>query len=225
MLKKKTSNRITVKSQIKFEQKIKNHQYLNSKTMTIKQFSKYYMGLCVSIMLFITSTINAQNFGIIPLGSIINVHGTSNVHDWDMKPTKITGDLGLNSSKQINALLIKLDVKSLKSGNGIMDGKTYDAFEYKKNPNITFQLTEASQVKLIDSDAEITLTGNLTMAGQTKKISIKTIGKITKTGDYQLKGSVPLKMTDYGMKPPTAMFGTMKTGDAVTVKFDVTFKG
>jgi hypothetical protein len=69
------------------------------------------------------------------------------------------------------------------------------------------------------------LTGNLSFSGQTRKISIKTIGKITKSRDYQLKGSVPLKMTDYKMKPPTAMLGTMKTGDAVTVEFDVTFKG
>jgi hypothetical protein len=28
-------------------------------------------------------------------------------------------------------------------------------------------------------------------------------------------------MSDYGMKPPTAMLGTIKTGDAVTVHFDL----
>ena len=193
--------------------------------MSKTQVSKYYIGLFISIMFFTVSSLNAQNSAIIPLSSVINVHGTSNVHDWDMKPNKINGDLGVTASKQISTLLIKLEAKSLKSGNGIMDGKTYDAFDYKKNPNIIFQLTEASTVKLSNQDGEVTLTGNLTMAGQTKKINIKAICKITKTGDYQIKGSVPLKMTDYGMKPPTAMLGTMKTGDAVTIKFDVTFKG
>ncbi len=193
--------------------------------MSKTQVSKYYIGLFISIMFFTVSNLNAQNSSIIPLSSVINVHGTSNVHDWDMKPNKINGDLGVTASKQISTLLIKLEAKSLKSGNGIMDGKTYDAFDYKKNPNIIFQLTEASTVKLSNQDGEVTLTGNLTMAGQTKKINIKAICKITKTGDYQIKGSVPLKMTDYGMKPPTAMLGTMKTGDAVTIKFDVTFKG
>jgi hypothetical protein len=62
------------------------------------------------------------------------------------------------------------------------------------------------------------------MAGETRKISFKTVCKTTKTGDYQLKGNVPLKMTDFKIKPPTAMLGAMKTGDAVTVKFDVSFK-
>jgi len=63
------------------------------------------------------------------------------------------------------------------------------------------------------------------MAGETKKISFKSIVKITTAGDYHLKGSASLKMTDFKMIPPTAFFGSMKTGDAVTVKFDVTFKG
>jgi polyisoprenoid-binding protein YceI len=183
------------------------------------------MILLVSIVFSIPNILKAQNFSVIPQSASINVHGTSNVHDWDMKPTKVTGELGINSSKQISAIIIKVEVKSLKSGNGIMDGKTYDAFDYKKNPYIVFQLIHASQAKLADNDTEITLTGNLTCAGQTRKISIKTTGKITKSGDYQLKGSVPLKMTDFKMKPPVAMLGTMKTGDAVTVKFDVTFKG
>ena len=193
--------------------------------MTKSQISKSFMILIVSILFSIPSVVKAQTFSIVPQTASINVHGTSNVHDWNMKPTKVTGELGLNSTKQISAITIKVEVKSLKSGNGIMDGKTYDAFDYKKNPYIVFQLTDASQAKLTENDTEVTLTGNLSFAGATRKISIKAIGKITKSGDYQLKGTVPLKMTDFKMKPPTAMMGTMKTGDAVTVKFDVTFKG
>lgn len=192
--------------------------------MTRLQFKRNFMMLSTSVMFSISSVITAQSLSIIPQSAFINVHGTSNVHDWDMKPNKVSGELGINGTKQINAITVKIEVKSLKSGNGIMDGKTYDAFDSKKNPYIVFQLTEASQAKLTDSDTEITLTGNLSFAGATRKTSIKATGKITKSGDCQLKGSIPLKMTDFKMKPPTAMLGTMKTGDAVTVKFDLTFK-
>lgn len=193
--------------------------------MTKSKLSRSFMILLVSIVVSTPSILKAQSFPISPLNASINVYGTSNVHDWDMKATNVAGELSLNSAKQINAILIKIEVKSLKSGNGIMDGKTYDAFDFKKNPYIVFQLTEMVQSKLSDSDSEITLTGNLSFAGATRKISFKTVGKITKAGDYQLRGSVPLKMTDFKMKPPTAMLGTMKTGDAVAIKFDVTFKG
>ncbi|MBC7523491.1 MAG: YceI family protein [Flavobacterium sp.] len=193
--------------------------------MTTPKFLRFFIILLISIILSTPSILKAQSCPIVPFNASINVHGTSNVHDWDMKATAVNGELGLNGSKQINTVLIKIDVKSLKSGNGIMDSKTYNAFDFKKNPYIVFQLTEMSQSKLSDNDSEIILIGNLSFAGATRKISIKTIGKITKLGDYQLKGSVPLKMTDFKMKPPTAMLGIMKTGDVVTIKFDVTFKG
>ncbi len=106
-----------------------------------------------------------------------------------------------------------------------MDGKTSDAFEAKKFPNIIFQLTDVVFNKVTEKESEVTLTGNLTLHGETKKFSIKSMAKITKTGGYQFKGSALLKMTEFKMKPPTAVMGTIKTGDAVTVKFDVTFKG
>ena len=193
--------------------------------MTTSKISKSFMILLVSLLFSITSVINAQNAAPVAQNSSIIVHGTSTIHEWDMKTTKFTGDLGVNAAKQINSALLKVEVKSLKSGKDGMDDKAYEAFDSKKNPHITFQLTEVSPVKLSESDAEIILTGNLTMGGATRKISFKTIAKITKSGDYQLKGSVPLKMTDFKMKPPTAMLGTIKSGDAVTIKFDVTFKG
>ena len=193
-------------------------------TISKKEYSKYYMGLFMGIMFFTANVGNAQSFDITPQNSTVSILGTSNVHDWEMKATKINSELTLSSSKQIISLVVKIPVISIKSGKGIMDNKTYDAFDSKKNPNIVFQLIEVSAIKLTDKDTEITLTGNLSMAGETRKISFKTIGKITKTGDYQLKGSVPLKMTDFKMKPPTAMLGAMKTGDAVSVKFDVSYK-
>lgn len=193
--------------------------------MTTSQKSKSFMMLLVSFIFSIFSIVKAQNAPVISQSSYINVHGTSTIHEWDMKTNKFSGEIGLTASKQINAISIKTEVKSLKSGKDGMDDKAYDAFDAKKNAYISFHLTEVSPVKLSESDTEITLTGNLTMAGVTRKVSFKTIAKITKSGDYQLKGNLPLKMTDFKMKPPTAMLGTIKSGDAVVLKFDVSFKG
>lgn len=186
---------------------------------------KHFAFLALIFGFFTPTYINAQAMPIIAQSSSLNVHGTSNVHDWDMKPTTISGILALNNSKEISAIQIKIAVNSLKSKSSIMDGKTYDAFDFKNNPNITFLLTDTVQEKLSENDQEVTLTGNLSLHGQTRKINIKAMAKITKSGDYQLKATVPLRMTDYKIKPPTAFMGTMKTGDEVTIKFDVSFKG
>jgi polyisoprenoid-binding protein YceI len=183
---------------------------------------KKQIGFVVVFMLFVTSVINAQS-KIIPQNSTVTILGTSSVHDWQEKVTKIDGDITVNSSQQISALNIKIPVTSIKSDKDTMNEKTYEAFNSKKNPNIVFQLTEITAAKISETATDITLTGNLSMAGATRKITFKSSGNITKSGDYHLKGSVPLKMTDFNMKPPTAMMGTMKTGNAITVKFDVLF--
>jgi hypothetical protein len=40
--------------------------------------------------------------------------------------------------------------------------------------------------------------------------------------DIKFSGSYTLKMTDFKMSPPTAMMGTIKVGNEVTIKFDLT---
>jgi hypothetical protein len=46
--------------------------------------------------------------------------------------------------------------------------------------------------------------------------------KILPNGDLQFSASKKIKMTEYKMEPPTAMMGTIKVGDEVTVNFDIT---
>src|SRR3970040_1579922 len=164
--------------------------------MTKTKFSKHFIWLFASIMFSIANLVNAQSFKIVPKSSNLTIYGTSNLHDWEIKVTQIRGELEIDSSKQITALIVKIPVRSLKSGKKAMDDKTYASIDEEKNPNIIFQLTEPTSIKIIDKDIEITLTGNLTLAGETKKISIKTTVKITEAGDYQFKGRVPLKITD-----------------------------
>jgi polyisoprenoid-binding protein YceI len=192
--------------------------------MNKSKISNHFILLFLSILLFSTSISKAQSLMVVPQSAVLSIHGTSNLHDWDMDVTKIEGELGINSSGYIISLVVKIPVSSLDSGKGIMNRNTKEVFEAKKFPNIVFQITEANPIKISEKEAELSLTGNLTMHGETRKISFKSMAKINKTGDYQLKGSVPLKMTDYKMKPPVALFGVLKTADAITLKFDVTYK-
>jgi hypothetical protein len=39
-------------------------------------------------------------------------------------------------------------------------------------------------------------------------------------GALVVKGQLPILMTDYGIKPPTAMLGMLKTDPKVTVSFE-----
>ena len=193
--------------------------------MSKMKLTNYYMLLMVSIILVgSTSPVNAQTLKINAQSSTMTILGTTNVHNFQSKVTQMSGDLVI-SGKKVQSLKVDVPVKSIKSNEKLMDTKTYEAFNAEKNPTITFQLIDAVIQKATAEDIDVVLTGNLTMAGVTKKVSFNTTGKALKAGTFQFTGSVALKMTDFKMKPPTAMLGMMKVGDAITLKFSIVLVG
>lgn len=152
----------------------------------------------------------------------ISVAGTSSLHDWESAVTKADANSRLELDgqqlKAINSLKVTIPAKGIVSTKGrIMDGKTYEALKADAHPNITFTLTTA---KL--SGLNVSAKGKLALAGVTKDINLKATGQITPAGHITFKGSYSLLMTDYGMSPPTALMGSIKTGDEVTVHYSLT---
>jgi len=185
------------------------------------RFSKYYLILIVGLVLTNVNVKSAQTLKINSASSTMTIFGTTNVHDWQEKTEKISGEMVIDNSKQIQSFDVEIPVRSLKSGEKLMDSKTYDAFNVTQNPTISFHLLEVSSLLVSEKEINVIITGNLTMSGVSKKVSIKSSGKNIGAGAYQFKGSVPIKMTDFKMKPPTAMLGVMKVGDAINIKFDI----
>lgn len=54
------------------------------------------------------------------------------------------------------------------------------------------------------------------------KITIDVVATRLSDGTVHVKGVVPVKMTDFGITPPTAIFGRLRTGDDVKVNFELT---
>lgn len=173
-----------------------------------------FLGLSASAQ---TLKLNAKTFSMI-------IFGTTNVHDFQSNVTQASGELVVANSKP-QTMTIEIPVKGIKSKEKLMDKKTYEAFNAEKNPTITFKLTDASSLQVAGNDINITAVGNLTINGVTRKVALKSTGKIVKPGVYEFKGSLALKMTDFKMTPPTAMMGMMKVGDAITLKYTASFEG
>lgn len=187
--------------------------------MMQKKFSKGF--IFTTIFLFSISVTMAQSLSLNTSSSKLLIDGDSNIHKWTITGTKFTGQTNLADAK-ITALNLKFPVDGLKSGKDGMDENTCKALKSKEHPNITFELTEPSTT-LTATDAEIVLTGNLTISGFTKKISMKAKSSL-KNGVLSLKASVPIKMTEYKVVPPTAVFGTIKTYDNLLIKSELEFK-
>lgn len=143
------------------------------------------------------------------------VSGTSTLHNWEM--TSATGTFsGMVSGNSIQDVQYVMNVKTLKSGKGAMDSNAYKALKADKHPNITFT---ASSVNI----GKGTMTGKLTVTDVTKTINVPV--NITKNGNsYTVWGTLTIKMTDYGVTPPSFMMNTVKTGNEITITVNAVTK-
>lgn len=156
------------------------------------------------------------------------IAGTSNLHDWTATAEKATGlfTIKLNDNKiaSVSAFDFKVDANSLKGSKGnIMNSKIVDALKAKKNPNITFKSTGGNFTEKAGV-YRIAANGILTIAGKSQNVTVEAQGKLLPNGDIEFSGARKLKMTDYNIDPPTAMLGTMTTGNEITLNFKLTLK-
>jgi len=162
----------------------------------------------------------AQNYRVSGTPKIM-ITGTSTIHDWemtsnqaDLKAAFETDAAGIPT--KLASLNLSIPAESLKSGKGAMDKNAYTSLKTDKNKLITFQLTSATiNGKTIDTK------GNLTIAGTTKPIEINTTFETQGDGSLKFKGSKKIIMSEFNVEPPSFMFGSVKTGDEITLSFEI----
>lgn len=81
----------------------------------------------------------------------------------------------------------------------------------KAFPNITFASTACS-----GSGEAITVAGKLSIRGKTKDVSVKMKVKADASG-FSASGSLPIKATDFGFQPFSALLGALKNKNDMTL--------
>ncbi|MFZ4581047.1 MAG: YceI family protein, partial [Paludibacter sp.] len=146
--------------------------------------------LVANLLLATSFTTQAQTLKINQKLSSMTILGTTNVHDYETKVTQINAEVVLSGSNQVQSMVVNIPVKGIKSKEKLMDTKTYEAFNADTYPSITFKMTEVNSFQQTSSDVLVAVTGNLTINGTTKKITLKPAGKVLKSGVYEFKGAL-----------------------------------
>lgn len=139
----------------------------------------------------------------------IEIHGTSTLHDWKMVSNE-TNTVFENDGSKITKLNVSVQIKTLKSGDSGLDEKAYDTLKIDRNNVITFKLLEADTAagtikgvfKVLDKERTEIL-----------KPEVLTLDRVA--------GNFKVKMTEFGLEVPSVMFGAIRSGDEVTVKYDI----
>lgn len=163
-----------------------------------------------------------QVYEISTVEQSFKVLGTSTLHDWHMESSSAEGQFNLvltDGLPSFTASKISFIAETLKSGKRGMDKNAYKALKTDEYPNIEFTLSECS----MESATKGLATGRLIIAGFTRDVTFK-IEVEKSSSAFIIKGSTDFLLTDFQIDPPKALMGTIKTGNAVTIEFNSTFK-
>ena len=180
----------------------------------------------ILIMLLVTcSPVLAQEKYVAePSQSSIQIHGTSTLHDWtsDVEEYGCTAWISTKDGEllDIKDLSLKIKTKSIESGKSKMNELTYEALRASDQPYITFEHDNECTIK----QTKAAVKGNLSLAGETRKIAVAGAYDVKSNGDIFIKGKKTLNMTDFDIDPPKAMLGTVVVGEEVTIEFKLLLK-
>ena len=177
------------------------------------------------LMLASAATLGAQATSVtLASASSIRVDGTSNVHAWHLATSTFSSEIEMaapaTAASRVEAVTLTIPVTSLKSGKGGLDKNAYKALNASQHPNITFRLTSyAAEPK---NGAFAAKVGGTLMVNGVERDVVLDATISGEPGALRAVGSTKLRMTDFGVKPVTALMGTIRTGDEITIRFDLT---
>lgn len=193
--------------------------------MNLRIMKRFALAAAAALMLAASSGAGA------PAGPL-RVEGDSTLHKWTTVATAVATTFQFadgapaSLSEAIKASKLKgmearISVAALKSGESGLDKNLRKAMNEEKYPDVVYRLEQYTLSKDAgDGVVTAKTSGQLTIAGQTKPVTIDVELRLGPDG-VSVKGSYALKMSDYGIKPPTLMLGTIKVRDPVTIRFDL----
>lgn len=165
--------------------------------------------------------------------SKIWVEGTSTIKAFQCTVPSFTISVKSTGAKPVSAVLdgqkavrtVELTVPSAKieCGNGTMNEHMREALKTEENPSITFTLASYDVAKSGDG-AKGTMRGTLALGGAEHPIEISAAATDVGNGAMRIVGGYEVALSAFDLKRPSLMFGSIKVGDKVQVKFDFVFK-
>jgi hypothetical protein len=189
-----------------------------------------------ALMAAAATTAGAQSASAIRLrldpSSEVTIEGTSSMHAFHCKTNKIMAYVDLDPSytkdltkvaRPIASVKVNIVIRTLTCGNGQMDKNMYSTLNADANPIIKYTMSGYDILAGTASPAAFSAktSGTLTISGKEKAFDMKINAARLSDGKTTAEGEHALLMSDFGIKPPSFMFGTLKVGDEIKVRFNL----
>lgn len=161
------------------------------------------------------------------------LEGGSSLHDWSCDAGEIVAEMRVRRRDDVSAdaglpdaierVRVDVPVDRITCGNGTMEEKLREALDAADHPRVTFRMDDYA---IIPDSADpgtmlVGAQGTLTIAGTERPIQLSVMGQDTGRDGLRITGSAQVLMSEFGVKPPTAMLGLLKTDDRVLIQFEL----
>ena len=167
-------------------------------------------------------------------GSRLFIEGTSNINSFEClcndrfnpKNVRVSVD---DDRKTISfsGTTLALKTAALDCDNSKINKDLCTALKADEYPTINIVLHEASVhgASVNERDwTDIKATATLTITDQSRKVSLAVKGRKLSGNRFRFVSIKDLQMTDFGIEPPTALFGLIKVRDHIKINFDLIVK-
>lgn len=167
-------------------------------------------------------------------GSRLFIEGTSNINSFEClcndrfnpKNVRVIVD-DERKSVAFFGTALALKTATLDCDNSKINKDLCTALKADEYPNINIVLHDASVLgqSVNERDwTDIKATATLTITDQSRKVSLAVKGRKLSGNRYRFVSVKELQMTDFGINPPTALFGLIKVRDHIKINFDLIVK-
>lgn len=188
------------------------------------------LGLMLSVQ-----AVDAQNSDIeftLDSGHEMLIDGTSNVRDWDADVNTVNAtfvlsmfdlsDLTSLTADHFKTMELSIPVEDIESDSGRLTRNLQDYLEVDDHPLITFKMNGIESVSVDGDSAKITANGVINAAGVDHETTMNVTATVN-NGKVTFSGIQELLMTDFGIDPPTAMLGSIRARDEISIIYSLTF--
>ena len=156
------------------------------------------------------------------------LEGSSNVRDWTCKATAMEASIdvddatGATDGRLVRGVAVKVPVRMLKCGDRHMEAEMYKALKAPNLPEVGHITASFDRIPQTAIPGElVATTGQLTVAGVERTVKMTVRSERLPDGSYRARGTVPILMTDFGIKPPRPWGGILRTANKVLIQFEI----
>ncbi len=151
------------------------------------------------------------------------IDGTATTGPWTCEADDVSGS-GTIGGRDL-AAEVAVPVRAFDCGVGPMNRDLRRALRAEAHPAIEFSLERAEALDAEPRPGDwvrVRAVGTLRLAGTDRRITVLAEGRRRPDGRVDLRGEQPLRMSDFGVRPPSHALGLVRAHDPITVRFDLT---